>query len=60
MRVRTACVVARLPADSSTKKRSCASSTTCILPKTLTWSGPALVRESEANTSPCSTEIATQ
>ena len=42
----------RLPLLSRTKTRSPGCSKRCILRATFTWSWPALVRESEAITSP--------
>ncbi len=57
---RTACVMARLPADSSTISRSPGCSNTVILRKVEIWSTPALVRESARNTSPASSRMATQ
>src|SRR3954447_478403 len=50
--VTTDCVSDRLPLASSTNTRSPGCSNTCILRQTLTWSYPALVRESEAITRP--------
>jgi hypothetical protein len=56
----TVCVVARLPEFSSTSTRSSAVCSTVIFENVDTWSTPALVRESEANSSPSSRAIATQ
>ena len=57
--VLTACttpwVVARLPAESRTKARSPGCTKVCIFEYALTWSMPALVRESETRTRPSST-----
>ena len=50
----------RLPADSSTMKRSSGFSYTIILRNELIWSSPALVRESDRNTSPAWSLMATQ
>ncbi len=57
---RTDCEMLRLPADSSTMKRSPAFSYTIILRNELIWSSPALVRESDRNTSPALSLMATQ
>ena len=57
---RTDCEIDRLPADSSTMKRSPRFSYTIILRKVLIWSRPALVRESERNTRPAFSLMATQ
>ena len=53
-------VVARLPAESSTKARSPSPPKRCSLLWVLIWSAPALVRESDAKTSPSSTAMARQ
>jgi hypothetical protein len=57
---RTDCEMLRLPADSSTMKRSPGFSYTIILRKVLMWSTPALVRESDRNTSPALSLMPTQ
>ncbi len=57
---RTDCEIDRLPALCSTMKRSPGRSYTVILRKVLMWSTPALVRESDRNTSPASSLMATQ
>ena len=49
---RTDCEMLRLPADSSTMKRSSGFSYTIIFGNELIWSSPALVREWIGNTSP--------
>ncbi len=59
-RLSAPCVMARLPADISTITRSPARSNTVVLRKVLIWSTPALVRESDRNTRPASSSIATQ
>ena len=51
----TAWLVARLPADSNTRTRSPGISKKVIFRNVLTWSTPALVRESDRNTRPSST-----
>ena len=50
----------RLPADSRHMKRSPGFSYTIILRNVLIWSRPALVRESDRNTSPALSLTATQ
>jgi hypothetical protein len=56
----TACVIARLPAVCSTITRSPGRWKTVVFRNVLIWSTPALVRESDKNTSPVSSSIATQ
>jgi len=53
-------LTARLPAASNTMTRSPGISKKVILRKVLTWSTPALVRESDRNTRPSSTWHPTQ
>src|SRR6218665_3540812 len=57
---RTDWEIDRLPADSSTMKRSPVCSQTIILRNELIWSKPALVRESDRKTSPALSLMATQ
>ena len=59
-RLTTCWVVAKLPLLSSTSTPWPGCSETVILQKLDTWSRPALVRESEANSMPSSSDIATQ
>ena len=59
-RFRVFCVTDRLPAESVTITRSPALLNTRILSKREMWSMPALVRESDANTMPVSSFMATQ
>ena len=56
----TCCVVAKLPLLSMTNTPSPGVSNTVILQKVETWSTPAFVRESEANTRPSFKTMATQ
>ena len=56
----TAWVMARLPAVCRTRTRSPGRWNTVVLRNVLIWSTPALVRESDRNTSPVSSSIATQ
>ena len=53
-------LTARLPAESNTMTRSPGISKKVIFRKVLTWSTPALVRESDRNTRPSSTWTPTQ
>jgi len=56
----TACVMARFPELCNTNTRSPGFCRTVVLRNVLIWSTPALVRESDRNTSPVSSSMATQ